>query len=164
MLSARSQMGRSHFVCGRRAYDGSGAQQPRRGAPLIIAKHLAGPGGVNPEPRSRLPEQFVTAAVRLGVIAWRDRAQSSVDVVRSRRDDLGPTRMTHLRSLPPPLTARNRRPIGTPRSVLAWLAQFEPQQAQVIADIVRRAAEAATLARSYVGESAQRPSTEDAPT
>jgi hypothetical protein len=30
--------------------------------------------------------------------------------------------------------------------VLAWLAGFEPQQAQVIADIVRRAAETATLA------------------
>jgi hypothetical protein len=40
-----------------------------------------------------------------------------------------------------------------------WLAWFEPQQAQVIADIVRRAAKAAALARSYAGEPA-----EDSPT
>ena len=44
-----------------------------------------------------------------------------------------------------------------------WLAGFEPQQAQVIADIVRRAAEAPTLARSYVREPTQHLSTEDLP-
>jgi hypothetical protein len=49
-------------------------------------------------------------------------------------------------------------------SVLAWLAGFEPRQAQVIADIVRRAAETATLARSYVGEPTHHPSTENSST
>jgi hypothetical protein len=50
------------------------------------------------------------------------------------------------------------------RHTLRWLAGFEPQQAQVIADLVRRTAEAATLAPSYVGEPTRHPSTEDSPT
>src|SRR5689334_1004129 len=74
--------------------------------------HLAAPSGVNPVPRSRLPDDLVTAAFLVDVTTGRDRARSGVDAVRCRRDDLRPAGMT--RSRPQPgLPARSRRPIGT---------------------------------------------------
>jgi hypothetical protein len=51
---------------------------------LILAEHLASLSDVNPEPRSRPPDQFVTGVLVIGVATGRDRARSGVDAVQAR--------------------------------------------------------------------------------
>jgi hypothetical protein len=81
--------------------------------------------GVNPVPRSRLPDPLVTTAVLVDVTTGRDRARSGVDAVRCRRDDLRPAGMTRYRHTRPtgtkpaahrctpvPEAARGRRELG----------------------------------------------------